>query len=221
MIRSLKHSLLIWLIKKVQRYGPHRVEVLGSTYEISENVFNPRYYYTSKFMAAHISLAPGDEVLDIGTGSGIQAITAARQGCRVTAVDINPEAVHYARRNVVANGLADSIMIKEGDLFAPLGKDERFDVVFFTPPYFDGIPANMFERALIDTDKGLIRRFFSEAGNFMKPGGYVQMVYSSVAGHEEVLNMARELGWENSLIAESRTWTEIFMIYRLRQEGRE
>ena len=67
---KIKQSLAVWLIKKIQKYGPHKVDVLKKTYEISEHVFNPKYYYTSKFMAKNISVTPEDVVLDMGTGPG-------------------------------------------------------------------------------------------------------------------------------------------------------
>ena len=77
MFIKFKQSLAIWLIKKLQKHGSHKVCVLGNIYEISEHVFNPRYYYTSEFMARHIKVNSGDIVIDIGTGSGIQEIGRA------------------------------------------------------------------------------------------------------------------------------------------------
>lgn len=60
-------------------------------------------------------------VLDVGTGSGILAIAAARLGAeRVLGVDIDPMAVRVARENVEKNGLSDQIEIREGDLVAGL-----------------------------------------------------------------------------------------------------
>ena len=59
----------------------------------------------------------GGEVLDVGTGSGILAIAAARLGAReVLGVDIDPMAVRVAQENVEKNGLADRVTICEGDL---------------------------------------------------------------------------------------------------------
>ncbi len=59
----------------------------------------------------------GGSVLDVGTGSGILAIAAARLGARsVLGVDIDPMAVKVARENVEKNGLTDVIDIREGDL---------------------------------------------------------------------------------------------------------
>ena len=111
MFSVLRQSISAWVIKKIQKYGPHRVEVLGNIYNISKDVFNPKFYYTSIFMAKNINIRPGDVVLDIGTGSGIQAITAGQTASRVIAVDINPEAVRYASQNVLANGLEKKIVV--------------------------------------------------------------------------------------------------------------
>lgn len=63
----------------------------------------------------------GGRVLDVGTGSGILSIAAARLGAKdVLGVDIDPMAVRVARENVEKNGLSHVIGIREGDLVAGL-----------------------------------------------------------------------------------------------------
>ena len=215
MPQSIRQSLTIWLINKIQRFGPRRVRVLGDTYRISENVFNPGRYYTSKFMAENIDVKATDKVLDMGTGSGIQAIAAARRALRVVGVDINPEAVHCAKENVRAAGLEDRVTVMQGDLFSSLGGEDKFDVILFTPPYFGGTPRTIFEHALMDPDKALIKKFFINARDYLTRDGHVQMLYSSIAAHERVLQITAELGWEHSLMAQTKTWTERFFIYKL------
>jgi release factor glutamine methyltransferase len=212
---KLRQSLFIWIINKIQKFGSHRVTVLGKTYDISENVFNPKRYYTSKFMAEHIHVTSAERVLDMGTGSGIQAVTAAASALEVVCIDINPEAVHYAKKNIHANGLEKKVSVIQGDLFTSLNPKSKFDVILFTPPYFEGTPTTLFERALIDPDKGLVKSFFSTAKDHLTHGGYVQMLYSSIAGYEHVLQIIRDLGWEHSLMAQSKTWTETFFIYKI------
>jgi len=60
---------------------------------------------------------PGMRVLDLGTGSGILAIVAARLGARsVLARDIDPMAVRVARANVAANEVADRVQVERGSL---------------------------------------------------------------------------------------------------------
>ncbi len=214
MASRIKQILSAWLIKKIQKYGPHKVSVLGNSYEISENVFNPKFYFTSRFMAEHIHVNPDNTVLDVGTGAGIQAITAALTALKVVAVDINPEAVKFARKNSRINGVESRVTVLEGNLFSPLKQGDRFDVILFTPPYMEGRPETYFDHALYDPDKSIAKRFFSEARNFLNNDGYVQMIYSSLADPGSALQSARELGWNYILIAKGKTITENFLIYR-------
>jgi release factor glutamine methyltransferase len=221
MLDNLRQALGVWFIRKIQKYGPHNVRISGNNYKISEDVFNPKYYYTSKFMAKHIDIAPGNKVLDIGTGSGIQAITAAKKAQKVVAVDINPAAVRFARENVRANRLEDIVSVYEGDLFSPLSPEDRFDIIIFTPPYLEGATKTYFDRALFDNNKELAVRFFSEAKNHLKSDGYIQMVYSSIAKSEEVLRISYESGWRYTLIARKKLLFEEFFIYRMTLDQKE
>jgi len=62
-------------------------------------------------------LRPGDRVMDVGTGSGILAIAAARLGAQtVLAVDIDPDAVKVACENVEHNGVSEQVRVVQGDL---------------------------------------------------------------------------------------------------------
>lgn len=66
-------------------------------------------------------------VLDIGTGSGILAIAAAKLGAgQVLALDIDPVAVKVAQDNVQQNGLADRVQVIAGDLLG--GIEQQFDM---------------------------------------------------------------------------------------------
>jgi release factor glutamine methyltransferase len=215
-VTNVKQSLSVWLIRKIQKYGPRIVHVMGNTYHISEHVFNPKYYYTSTFMARHIHVRPDDRVLDMGTGSGIQAITAGKTASEVVAIDINPEAVQYAARNAELNGLSSRISVLEGDLFSPLGRARKFSVILFTPPYMQGSPERSFDHALFDRDNRLLKRFFKDAREFISPDGYVQMVYSSIADPESALKISRECGWHYDVIAREKISMEEFFIYRFR-----
>jgi ribosomal protein L11 methyltransferase len=71
---------------------------------------------------------PGGEVLDLGTGTGILAIAAAKLGARrVVALDIDPVAVKVAKQNIRLNQVQRKVMVKRGTLMpdAP----ERFDLI--------------------------------------------------------------------------------------------
>jgi ribosomal protein L3 glutamine methyltransferase len=81
------------------------------------------------------ALAPGDRVLDIGTGSGCIAIAAAHynRGIDVHATDISAAALAVAALNVERHGLTDRVRLFEADLFPPL--DARYRVIVSNPPY--------------------------------------------------------------------------------------
>lgn len=212
---NLKQLVASYIMKMIQKYGSHKVQVLGKTYVVSKEVFNPKFYYTSEFMANHINVTPEDEVLDIGTGSGIQAITAGQVARKVVAIDINPEAVRCARENVKRNGLENTILVLRGNLFSPLTPGSMFDVILFTPPYMEGRPKTAFDHAIYDPKKSLAKRFFKEAKKYLKRNGYIQMVYSSMAEPESVLKIASDIGWEHSVITQKRVLFETFIIYKL------
>jgi methylase of polypeptide subunit release factors len=88
-------------------------------------------------------LQPGWRVLDVGTGSGIYAIEAARQGCSVVAIDSNPRACRLARSNAHVNAIEvvdDAATVGSGQIaiietdFSNFDMGE-FDAIILSPPY--------------------------------------------------------------------------------------
>ncbi|MCS7293798.1 MAG: 50S ribosomal protein L11 methyltransferase [Chloroflexota bacterium] len=83
--------------------------------------FGTGHHETTRLCLAALAAAvrPGCRVLDVGTGSGILAIAAAKLGARsVDACDIDPVAVDVARANADANGVADAVRVVLGSLAA-------------------------------------------------------------------------------------------------------
>ena len=72
---------------------------------------------------------PGQDLLDLGTGSGILAIASVKLGARrVLALDHDPLAVEAARSNAEANGVAAKVCCAQGSLDCLLGSSRRFDL---------------------------------------------------------------------------------------------
>ena len=93
--------------------------------------FTPTAMFTTP-VAAHLvkfaGIASGENVLDVGTGTGVVAITAARAGARVTGLDLTPALLDQARQNArIAQ--VDQVVWTEGDAEALPYPDASFDVV--------------------------------------------------------------------------------------------
>jgi release factor glutamine methyltransferase len=162
------------------RYDDFRLErVLDFRILVMPGVANPNLLRTGAFFAAQIdecALAPDTAVLDMGTGSGVCALAAARRVRRVVAVDVSPAAVRCARLNALLNDLDRRVDVREGDLFAPLER-ERFDLVLFNPPFLIGAPKDHRDAAWRSEDAA--RRFAAGLGEHLSPRGAALVLLST------------------------------------------
>src|SRR5271168_2996050 len=97
--------------------------------KLCKDVYEPRE--DSYMLANVVSEHAFGRVLDIGTGSGIQGITAAKRGCSVTFLDIDPKAVDCAKSNANLNNIRGNFICS--DMFDKI--NEKFDTIIFNPPY--------------------------------------------------------------------------------------
>ena len=129
--------------RKPAPYLTNEAWIQGHSFYVDERVIVPRSYLGELLAEERIDgLVPDADavtrVLDLCTGSGCLAILAALAFPRaqVDAVDISPDAVAVARRNVADYGLDQRVALHAGDLFGPLG-DRRYHLIVSNPPYVD------------------------------------------------------------------------------------
>jgi SAM-dependent methyltransferase len=190
----LRHQLIG---RRYRRLVLERVD--GVPLVIFPDVFNPVLLRSGAFLARNLpapvsSKAPDSvrpRALDLGTGSGIGAIFAARLGYQVVGVDLNPEAVRCARINVLLNHLDELVEILPGDLFAPVA-GQRFDLVVFNPPFFRGVPSDQLDQAWRAPD--VIERFAGGLGQVLRPGGQGRIVLSTDGEWRAMLHALRSVG---------------------------
>ena len=114
---------------------------------------------------------PGDRVLDMGSGSGVNGILAATRTPHVVAVDISPHAVAATLDNAGRNAVAGRIDVRRSDVFSAIGAGEIFDLIVFDPPYRWFAPRDWLERASTDENYQALTAFFAGAGDHLAPGG--------------------------------------------------
>ncbi len=122
-------------------------------------------------------VADGDRVLDVGTGSGVNAVLAASRADQVVAVDINPHALEAARDNAVRNGVADRIEVRRSDVFGGVG--ETFGLIVFDPPFRWFAPRDLREAATTDENYDAMSRFFRQARAHLNDGGRMLIFFGS------------------------------------------
>jgi HemK-related putative methylase len=199
------------------RYDEFRLEqIRGMRFIVIPSVFNPKVPRTGEFLASQINsaLVSGDsEVLDMGTGSGVCAVFAAKHARRVVAVDINAAAIRCAGINALLNHVEHKIDLRHGDLFEPVAA-ERFDVILFNPPFVRAEPLDDRDRAWCSND--VAARFAAGLGAHLKPGGCALVVLSSFGDGLEFLKEFRRRNLEISVLAGRRFVNERLTIFRLK-----
>jgi release factor glutamine methyltransferase len=124
-------------------------------------------------------------ILDLGTGSGVIAVTLAAelQEVDIVALDKSTEALDVAMKNASDLGVSRKIDFRQSDFFATLETDERFDLILSNPPYirevdYDELPPEVKadpKLAMTSGDDGLdaVRVILRDAPQFLNPGGRI------------------------------------------------
>jgi methylase of polypeptide subunit release factors len=216
-LRATIHFLSYHFILK--RRTTRRTRAAGFRMIVRPTVFHPRYFITSEFFAAFIGRLDlnGKRVADVGTGSGILALAAARAGAaKVTAIDVNPNAALTAAENARANGFADRVTAMCSNLLSALAPCALFDVIITSPPSFPGEPRDLADRAWhAGPNYRDIALLFDQARERLAPGGRVYIVLSSDSDIDLFSALITRARFQARLAAERSLVVESFIIYSL------
>lgn len=129
----------------------------------------------------------GDEMLDMGTGNGEIAIECAKRGSKVTAVDIDPEAIDYARKRARKEGVRIKFVLS--NLFENV--QGKYDTIVFNPPYLPGEAKSIKDLQWAGGEYGddITIKFLKEAWRYLKTYGEIYIILSSFNRLNEILKM--------------------------------
>jgi release factor glutamine methyltransferase len=189
--------------------------VAGLRIVVLPEVFNPVRMRSGEFLASVIDsdlIGHPHRVLDMGTGSGVCAVIAARRAQQVVAVDINTAAVRCAQLNARRNRSAHKLDVRQGDLFAPVA-GERFDLILFNPPFLLGAPQSNYDRAWRSVD--VVPRFAACLGQHLNPGGKALVLLSTYGNSTQMISHFSQSGMVTREFATRHYDNETLTIYQV------
>lgn len=181
--------------------------------KISCNKSNRSFSNQQKFFisgeASYINNIFNIKILDMGTGSGIQALTCKSLGFNnITAADINKQAVARLKKQ--------KIKAIQSNLFSKINKKERFNLIIFNPPY---LPENKYDKEP-DTTAGkqgyeIIIRFLKQAKQHLEEPGTILLLFSSLSRPSAIKKQAKNLNYNLKLLNKKRLFFEEIYIYEI------
>ena len=190
------------------------LEYKGTVIYTHPNVYEPAE--DTFLLAENLDIKRRDEVLEIGTGTGLITVVAAQRSRNVVATDINEHAVKCALKNIIANRTYN-VEIREGNLFEPV-QDEKFDLILFNTPYLPTEEDEKFDEEInaawdggVD-GRATIDKFLEEVKDHLNDGGRVQLVQSSLSDNEKTIQKLEEIGFEASITAREKCFFEEIVV---------
>jgi HemK-related putative methylase len=159
-------------------------------------------------------------VLEIGTGSGILAKTAAKSKKvkSVVAVDIKKEAIEYCIDNIKDR----KIKFIASDLFSKVPK-QKFDTIIFNPPY---LPAERGESWDIATEVSggkhgyeLTEKFIAEVNDYLEPDGIVLLLFSTLTGRFRVDQFIKDALMQSKELSMQKISFEQLFVYEIKKSA--
>ncbi len=158
-------------------------------------------------------ISKNKKVLDMGSGSGIQALSALASGAKsVLASDISSESLAFLRKN--------KIPCVKSDLFDNI--HEKFDLIVFNPPYLPEDKLEDSESALATTGgkKGdeIILRFLKEAKPHLNTNGIILLLLSSLTPMDRIKKLLKSLGFNKEIISSKKLFMETLYVLKIEEK---
>ncbi|MEM1577533.1 MAG: Rossmann-like fold-containing protein [Candidatus Pacearchaeota archaeon] len=154
------------------------------------------------------------KVLDLGTGSGILAIEAAKIAKFIDAVDINQEALKFVNEQIKKLNFRN-INVFYSDLFSNI--KSKYDLIVFNPPYLPEdkeIKEKWVKQSIFTKDGNeIIIKFLEQAKNFLNENGKILFCFSSLSNKKFIEKKLNELNYKYKLLRKEKFLFEDFYVY--------
>jgi len=187
-----------WYLRKERKFVYN-----GITTQVFPGVFHPGFFHSTKFILRYLKdqdLA-GKSFLELGCGSGLVSIVAAKAGSSVTSSDLSLRALENTKYNANLNNVF--LKIVYSDLFDGIDKIQ-FDWIVINPPYYARKPESEQDLAWFCGENfEYFRKLFASLKEYTQSASQVIMVLTKGVDVATIEAIAKEYAFELELLKEN------------------
>ena len=197
-------------LNRTRKYTSHGLKI-----KILPSVFHPGLFISTELLLDFLEKKDlvGKSLLELGAGSGLVSLFAAKQKALVTASDINQKAIKTIQENSQINQLPLTVI--ESDLFDAF-PPQTFDWIIINPPYYPQNPETEKEMAFFcGEDFQYFKKLFSQIKTFVHSDSLVYMILSEDCELKNIESIANLEGINWVIEEKKQKWGEWNYIFKL------
>jgi release factor glutamine methyltransferase len=202
-----------WYLRKERKYSYKDTSVI-----VLPGVFHPGLFYSTKFLLDYLLEQPisNKSLLELGCGTGLIAVMAAKSGANVTASDLSLLAIENVTRNAQRNRVLFKII--HSDLFDNVEK-KPFDWIIINPPYYAKAHKTEAELAWhCGENFEYFHKLFTSLKDYLHAATEVIMVLTKGSEIETIRGIGNNYGFEFELVREQKVFfDEKDFLYRIKR----
>lgn len=213
-IATTYRPLLVKYLSKTRTYT-----YKGITLEIPPQVFHPGFFFSTKLLLRYIAKENlhQKQFLELGAGSGLLGIYAAKKGAHVVASDISPVAIECLRSNADENSVDLEVICS--DLFDNIPR-KAFDMIVINPPYYKKKPSVVSEYAWYCGENGeYFQMLFRDLARYTHAASAVLMVLCDGCDIHMIKTFAEEHFFDLKCVYTRKTMIERNYIFKIQYTG--
>jgi release factor glutamine methyltransferase len=195
-------------LKKNRNYTYKGIQI-----QVNKGVFHPGLFFSTRVLLhylEHFSLE-GKKFMELGAGTGLIAVCAAKRGALVTATDISSLAVENSRQNAQINNV--SVEVIHADLFEKIDP-APFDFILINPPYYKKQPVTEAEYAwFCGENSEYFKKLFKGLPFYIHPQSKIIMVLSEACNIDEINGIAAHNNFKMHLMKQVNRLIEMNYVY--------